>query len=174
MRQQKGRANLLCAAMAAAFLVATIPAGAPAGEVGSVTKRPLPRYVSLGSNKINVRRGPGLDYRKDWVFHRAGMPVKIVGEYGNWRRVVDKDQAGGWIYQAMLSRRRTVLITEDGTLLRAAPDPAAPASAKAEQGVVAAIDSCGPDWCRIETGGYEGWVPKTAVWGVDPDEIIKD
>src|SRR5699024_3492504 len=135
------------------------------GSVGSVTCRPLPRFASMGSSRVNVRRGPGLDYRKDWVFRREGWPVKIVDEYGNWRRIVDRDRVGGWVYHAMLSGQRTVLILDDGTTLREAPRDSAPAVAQAEQGVVADIDSCGPDWCRVAAHGYEGWVRKTAVWG---------
>ena len=74
-----------------------------AQEIGAVTKLPIPRYVSLRSSRINVRRGPGLDYRKDWVFRHAGWPVKVVEEYGDWRRIVDVDEAGGWVFHAMLN-----------------------------------------------------------------------
>ena len=141
---------------------------------GEVTNLPVPRYVSLRSSEINVRRGPGLDYRKDWVFHRAGLPVRIIEEYGDWRRIVDKDDAGGWVYHAMLTGRRTVLVIEDGTVLHEEPTDAAPANARAEQGVVAHLESCNPHWCLIEADGYEGWVRKSAVWGVDPNEIVED
>lgn len=175
MGQQRARggADLLLWIMAAGALVlAALPSPVSAGEgVGPVTNLPLPRYVSLRSDKINVRRGPGLDYRKDWVFRRAGLPVKIIDEYGDWRRIVDKDDAGGWVYHAMLTGRRTVLILEDGTVLRDQPNDSARAKARAEQGVVARLQSCGPDWCRIEADSYEGWVPRSAIWGVDSNDI---
>ena len=135
-------------------------------KLGTVTKLPLPRFVSLRSSKINVRRGPGLDYRKDWVFKRAGLPVQVVEEYGDWRRVVDKDDAGGWVYHAMITGRRTVLITRDMVTLRADPTDTAAATAQAEIGVVADLRACTPDWCQIEAQGHRGWVPKAAIWGV--------
>jgi len=139
-------------------------------ETGPVTNLPLPRYVSLRASEINVRRGPGLDYRMDWVFQRAGLPVRVIDEYGDWRRIVDKADAGGWVYHAMITGRRTVLITEDGVLFREDPSETAAATAKAEVGVIARLRRCRPDWCEVEADGHAGWVPKTAIWGVDADE----
>jgi SH3-like domain-containing protein len=167
----------LCAFLGMALAAAAPPAWAPAwaqsGDgVGEVTNLPVPRYVSLRSSEINVRRGPGLDYRKDWVFHRAGLPVRIIEEYGDWRRIVDKDDAGGWVYHAMLTGRRTVLVTAEDAVLRSEASEGAPPVARAEQGVVARLHACRPDWCEIEAGGHEGWVRKSAIWGVDPGEIV--
>lgn len=174
-QQRAGAGVILWIIAAGAMALATMPLAAQAEEgVGPVTNLPLPRYVSLRSDKINVRRGPGLDYRKDWVFRREGLPVKIVDEYGDWRRIVDKDEAGGWVYHAMLTGRRTVLIIEDGVALRREPADAAAAAAVAEQGVVARLESCGPYWCEIEADGYTGWVRKSSLWGVDPAELVED
>jgi SH3-like domain-containing protein len=164
-------ARLICVALA---LVTATPAVAQdEGAVGEVTNLPVPRYVSLRSSEINVRRGPGLDYRKDWVFHRAGLPVRIIEEYGDWRRIVDKDDAGGWVYHAMLTGRRTVLVTAEETVLHSEPSETAQPVARAEQGVVARLEQCRPDWCEIEAEGLEGWVSKAAIWGVDPEEVVE-
>ena len=143
-------------------------------EIGTVTKLPIPRYVSLRSSKINVRRGPGLDYRKDWVFKRAGWPVKIVDEYGDWRRIVDKDDAGGWVFHAMLTGRRTVLITGDTVFFRKKPRVTAEATAGAERGVIARLRKCEAEWCEVEQDGHRGWVLKTDIWGVDETEVSGD
>lgn len=174
-RARHGAVFFLWVATLAAVLAAATPPVARAQEgLGPVSNLPLPRYVSLRSSEINVRRGPGLDYRKDWVFRRSGLPVKIVDEYGDWRRIVDKDDAGGWVYHAMLTGRRTVLVVEDGVALRREPADSAAASAMAEQGVVARLESCNPDWCEIEADGYTGWVRKTSLWGVEPAEVVED
>ena len=143
-------------------------------ELGTVTKLPIPRYVSLRSSKINVRRGPGLDYRKDWVFRRAGWPVKIVDEYGDWRRIVDMDDASGWVFHAMLTGRRTVLITGDTVFFRKTPRVTASATAEAERGVVARLRKCRTEWCEVEKDGYRGWVPKADIWGVEAGEVSDD
>lgn len=150
------------------------PAADKDGGVGPVTKLPLPRYVSLRSNEINVRRGPGLGYRKDWVFLRAGLPVRVIDEYGDWRRVVDPDDASGWVYHAMIAGRRTVVVTASRTFFREKPAETAAARAEAERGVIARLRRCKPDWCEVEAKGFAGWVPKSAIWGVDADEVTHD
>ncbi|MEM6664539.1 MAG: SH3 domain-containing protein [Pseudomonadota bacterium] len=146
---------------------------ARADEVGPVTNLPIPRYVSLRSSEINVRRGPGLDYRKDWVYRRAGLPVQVIEEYGDWRRIVDKDEAGGWVYHAMITGRRTVLITADTVFFREDPTETAAATAQAESGVVARLGQCVENWCEVEAEGHEGWVPKAAIWGVTAAEVSR-
>lgn len=163
---------LLGAVLCAAWIGALSPARAEDGTAGPVTNLPLPRYVSLRSSKINVRRGPGLDYRKDWVFRRTGLPVRVVDEYGDWRRIVDMDEAGGWVYHAMITGRRTVVITADNVHLRKRPTDTSEAAARAERGVVARLRACEPAWCEIEAEGHRGWVRKAVIWGVDPDELI--
>lgn len=141
-------------------------------HLGSVTNLPIPRYVSLKTNQGNARRGPGLTHRIDWVFTRAGMPLRITAEFEHWRRVEDQDGIGGWVQYSLLSGVRTVIVTLDMAEFRTIPDPNAPVVFQAEQGVVGKILKCEPDWCRISAEGNRGWVQKTALWGVDPGEII--
>ncbi|HUS55066.1 MAG TPA: SH3 domain-containing protein [Thermohalobaculum sp.] len=142
--------------------------------VGPETNLPIPRFVSLRGGEVNVRRGPGLDYRIDWVFQRRGLPVRVIDEYGNWRRIADSDDAGGWVYHALLTAKRMALITAPEVHFRAEPEESAAATAKAEQGVVTHLLQCQPDWCRVEAEGTEGWVRKTAIWGVEPGEVFGD
>lgn len=140
-------------------------------ERGPETNLPLPRYVSLKSSEGNARRGPSLSHRIDWVFRHNGMPLRVTAEYGNWRRVEDREGAGGWVHYSLLSGVRTVTIAAEVADLRMRPDPAAPVVARAEVGAIARLGDCLPDWCRISAPGAQGWVPKTVIWGVDPDEL---
>jgi len=141
------------------------------GPKGPVTNLPLPRFVSLKSDDGNARRGPSLSNRIDWVFTRRNMPLQITAEYGHWRKVQDRDGAGGWVHYALLSGVRTVLIEQDMLQIYARPDPQSPVKAELELGVIARLGSCNIDWCKVTAGGYRGWAPKTALWGVRPDEI---
>ena len=143
----------------------------PDPDRGPVTNLPLPRYVSLKSAETNVRRGPSLTHRIDWIYKRADLPVQIIAEYENWRRIVDRDGLGGWVHYTLLSGERTVLVDEDQTPVRSRPEASAPEVAVFELGVIAFLGACEIDWCRIEAGGYKGWALKTALWGVDADEI---
>ena len=141
-------------------------------DVGCVTNLPLPRYVSLKGNEGNARRGPGLTHRIDWVFTRAGMPLKITAEFENWRRVEDHEGAGGWVHFSLLSGVRSVLVTLDMAEFRAEPSDESTVVAQAELGVIGRLQACTIDWCRVALDGQRGWVRKTAIWGVKADEQI--
>jgi SH3-like domain-containing protein len=140
--------------------------------LGTETNLPLPRFVSLKTDEGNVRRGPSLSHRIDWVFVREDMPLMITAEYGHWRRVVDRDGLGGWVHYSLLSGSRSVIVDADLAPLRAQATDNAREVALLEAGVIARIDECGPSWCRVTAGGYRGWLPKTALWGVGADEIL--
>lgn len=142
--------------------------------VGTETGFPLPRFVSLKAKEANVRRGPSTSHRIDWVFTRRDMPLQVTAEYGHWRRVVDADGMGGWVHYIFLSGVRTVIIdTVDTQPMYSQPDLNAPEVALLEPNVVARIEECRVDWCEVSAGGYKGWVPKTALWGVGADEVLE-
>ena len=145
------------------------PAANP--HLGPETNLPLPRFVSLKTDEGNVRRGPSMSHRIDWVFLREDMPLQIVAEYGHWRRVVDSAGVGGWMNYSMLSGNRTVMVQTDMQPVYGRPDLDSPQNALLEQGVVAELGECQPDWCWISAGGYRGWAPKSALWGVDATEV---
>lgn len=167
----------ICAAISLFFCSATAGQAeellSSPGAVGPVTKLPLPRFVSLKADTGNVRRGPSLTHRVDWVFQREDMPLEITAEYGNWRRVRDMDGAGGWMHYSLLSGVRTVIVLKDYTPFRVRPEVGADPSAYAEHGVVAFLGECLPDWCKISSGGESGWALKTEIWGVSPTETSK-
>ncbi|MFP5480242.1 MAG: SH3 domain-containing protein [Alphaproteobacteria bacterium] len=142
-------------------------------DVGCVTNLPLPRFVSLKGSEGNARRGPGLTHRIDWVFTRAGMPLKITAEFENWRRVEDFEGAGGWVHYSLLSGVRTAMVTLDMAEFHDDPADDSSVVAQAEIGVIGRLQECRPDWCRVALDGARGWVRKSAIWGVKPDEIFE-
>ena len=160
------------AATVSAIFIAFIAINTSAQDLrGPVTNLSLPRYVSMKAAEGNVRRGPSLTHRIDWVFKRRGMPLQITAEYGNWRKVQDRDGAGGWVHYALLSGVRTVLVESDMQPVYATPDPKSQVNAHFETGVVARLGTCTRDWCRVSAGGYKGWTLKSNLWGVDAFEI---
>lgn len=157
---------------AIAFIIATLFAGMSYGQDrGPVTNLPLPRFVSLKAAEGNVRRGPSLSHRIDWVFTRRDMPLEVTAEYGHWRRVRDRDGQGGWVHYSLLSGVRTVIVERDMLILFAKPDPNAQENAHLEMGVIARLGQCGPEWCRLTAGGQRGWAKKDTFWGARLDEI---
>ncbi len=153
----------------AAFLLLGL--GVCAQERGPVTNLPIPRFVSLKASEGNVRRGPSLTQKIDWVYKRRNLPLEVTAEYGHWRRVRDRDGVGGWIHYSLLSGIRTVIVEADMLPLRRAATDNAQVNARAEMGVIARLGECALDWCRITAGNQAGWVPKSAIWGVRPEEI---
>ena len=142
-----------------------------ASERGSQTNLPIPRFVSLKTDTGNVRRGPSLNHRIDWVFKRRNMPLKVIDEYGHWRRVTDRDDEGGWVHHSLLSGTRTVIIQDDLMPIYARADPSTLVNAHLQAGVVARLRKCTREWCQISVDGYRGWAIKTGLWGVEADEL---
>lgn len=142
-----------------------------ARDKGPITNLPLPRYVSLKAAEGNVRRGPSLTHRIDWVFKRRDMPLRITAEHGHWRRVEDRDGMGGWVHYSLLSGVRTVIVEQDMLTLRTHPVNDAPVTAALEVGVIARLGECGPEWCKLSSAGYRGWALKNRLWGISVDEL---
>lgn len=160
----------LCALLLAGTTAfAQEPASSPA--LGPETNLPVPRFVSLNASEANVRRGPSLSHRIDWVFTRRNMPLQLVAEYGQWRRVIDRDGQGGWIHYSLLSGARTVLISGENTPLLNRPEVNGVENAILEAGVIARLGKCEAEWCQLTAGGYRGWAPKAVIWGVMQEEL---
>mgnify|MGYP000574729525 CR=1 FL=1 len=145
----------------------------PEHRVGPVTGYAIPRFVSLDASTGNARRGPSRSHRIDWVFQRRNMPMMVVAEHGHWRRVVDRDGAGGWMHYALLSGVRSAIVESDLVELRHRPSPDGTPRAQVERGVIGRLSECQIDWCLMEVGGYSGWVPKSAIWGVEAEEVFE-
>jgi SH3-like domain-containing protein len=138
---------------------------------------PLPRFVSLKADEVNVRRGPGWDHAVAWVFRRIGLPVEVIAEHDVWRQVRDSEGATGWVLGSLLSGRRTVLIapwkTDKRTIdLYEEADKANSVKAKLAPGVLGDVQKCDGGWCRIEAGGVSGYITQDLLWGAYPGEAF--
>jgi SH3-like domain-containing protein len=168
-------------ALSLAGLVAFIPpmaGGASAQDPAGGTGLPLPRFVSLKSDDVNVRRGPGQEYDIAFTFVRAGLPVEITQEFDNWRKIRDSEGSEGWVFHSLLSGKRTAQVAPwDKT----GPFPAYSSAdartavvAYLEPKVIADIAQCTGAWCEISVKGYDGWIEQEKLWGVYPDETFEE
>jgi SH3-like domain-containing protein len=155
--------------------------GTPAPASG-VSGLPLPRFVSLKSDRVNLRQGPGTEYPTAWVFRRAGLPVEVIKEFESWRQVRDSEGTTGWVLGSMLSGRRTAVILpwevkaegqQPLAVLRDDDSERARAVAQVEAGVLASIITCDGKWCRVSVGGFRGYIEQSKLWGAYKDEVIK-
>ncbi len=138
------------------------------------TNLPLPRFVSLRTDPINMRTGPGVRYPVDWVYLRRGLPVEVVAEFDTWRRINDPDGADGWIHTSMLSARRTAVVSGGLRPLRRTSEDEGDLLARLEPGVIVSIQRCpAGSYCRVDVSGVQGWIRRDHLWGVYPDEVIE-
>lgn len=139
---------------------------------------PLPRFVSLKTDRVNVRRGPSSEHQVSWVFTAKGMPVEIIAEFEHWRRIRDSEGEEGWIYQSLLAGRRTAVVApwRKGNLigLHAEPSPGSAPVAKVNAGVIGKVAGCNGNWCRLSFDGFNGWIDQTMLWGVYPGEQVSN
>ena len=137
---------------------------------------PVPRYVSLKSDHVNVRAGPTKDQDVTWIYTRSGLPVEITAEFENWRRVRDSEGSEGWVYHSLLSGKRTAVVTmknkDDLAPIRDSAKADSAISAKLQAGVVAFVKRCNEGWCRITGNGFDGWIEQQRLWGVYADEKV--
>lgn len=162
------RSFIVFSCLAAAALVFSLPPGAAAE-----TAQPVPRFASLRADEANLRTGPGERYPIDWVLTKKGLPVEIVAKFDVWRKVHDSEGSEGWVHQRLLTASRTVLVVGNIRSLHAEADAASPAVARAEPGVIARLLECNGPWCRVEAQGIKGWLKRSEVWGVYPDEKVQ-
>jgi SH3-like domain-containing protein len=156
------------------FVLLMLACVTPAQPAAAQDNLPLPRYASFKSNEVNMRVGPGENFPKQWLYQRAGMPVEIFDQEDTWRRVRDYQGVVGWVRVDLLTSRRTAIVIEARRTLRRTPDAAGRPVAMLEPGVIGRLLECNGDWCRLEVKGYEGWLGRTEIWGVNPTENFKE
>jgi SH3-like domain-containing protein len=160
--------SLIC--IAATHAAAELASGPKSGL-------PLPRFVSLKPDRVNVRGGPTRDHEVTFVYTRAGLPVEITAESDNWRRIRDWEGSEGWVYHSLLSGRRTaVVMPKDKNALvplYEQSDSNSAVMARLQAGVVASVKRCSGSWCRIAGPGFDGWAVQEQLWGVDPNEKVE-
>lgn len=168
----------LCVAAIVVGLIAMTGAARAQGTATRPTDLPLPRFVSLKSDRVNVRVGPSREHKIAWTFVQSGLPVEIIQEFENWRQIRDWEGKQGWVFHSLLSGRRTALITpwekNDRTPLRARSRSDADIVAELEPFVLTSVSECSGGWCRVNGDSYDGWLDQTRLFGVYPDEVVSD
>ncbi len=148
----------------------------PALAQQSASGLPLPRFVSLRAEEVNLRTGPGVRYPIEWVITKRELPVEIIAEFDTWRKIRDAQGTDGWVHQTMLTGRRTMLVIGNSIrkLRRSDSDEAAPL-ANVQSGVIGRLLQCprNSQFCRVEVDGYQGWLKRDEFWGVYSGEYIE-
>lgn len=134
----------------------------------------LPRFLSLRTDEVNFRAGPGFQYPVVWIYRRQDLPVEVIGEFDVWRQVVAPDGGTGWVHEATVRAHRSFIVTAQQASLRASPDAAASVVAYLNFGVLGDLVRCDAvsDWCKAATGHVTGYLAREDFWGVFPNEVV--
>ena len=127
---------------------------------------PVPRFASLKYDEVNGRGGPSTDYPVKWRYERQGLPVLVIKESRDWRKIRDPQGDEVWVHERMLGARRTA-ITAGPTTMFEAPGAAERPLAEIAVGVVAELSDCANDWCSVLIDGRKGWIMRASLWGAD-------
>jgi SH3-like domain-containing protein len=165
-RGEVKRAGVLAASLA---LLAAPSNAADKSDRQTPSGLPVPRYVSLKFDTVNARSAPGDDSRLLWVYHTRGLPVQVVAETPEWRRICDPERGLAWVHRRTTDGRRMAM--------RLKPEPLAMHDKANETSrtvaflaprALADLERCNKDgWCRLKAGRATGWVPAVEVWGAD-------
>jgi SH3-like domain-containing protein len=129
-------------------------------------EREVPYWASIKAAVLNLRAGPGRDYPVRWVYHRQGLPLKVVRVHEGWRLVRDMDGDEGWVTANLLSKDRGGVVIGHGlAAIRAKPTDGSQLRWNAEPGVVGKIEDCDDGWCEIDVGGRRGYMRADRLWG---------
>jgi SH3-like domain-containing protein len=126
----------------------------------------IPRYVSLKRGEVLGRKGPGMDYEALWIYRVRGLPVQVVAETTDWRRICDPDGGAVWVHRSMIDGRRTVMaLGATPTTLYRKPGAGAVAGLLNAR-ALASLDRCEGEWCKVKAAGVSGWAQAGRLWGV--------
>lgn len=154
----------LIACLGAAVLMTAsqaMPDGRP-----TPSRQPVPRWLSLKSSEVRARYGPGLDYQILWVYRARGLPVQVIAETREWRKVCDPQGAVAWIHRSVLSsNRRGFNSSGQVVLVRANRSDTSPARARLQPNAVVPLSECEEGWCRVGGRRSGGWVRQTQLFG---------
>jgi SH3-like domain-containing protein len=133
----------------------------------SVTGLPIPRFVTLASERVFMRAGPGQKYPVLWEYSRRGLPVEIVMEFDVWRKIRDSEGAEGWVHKSLLSGRRAGIVKHDDLVsVFRRPETTARLMAYAQPEAIISLETCANGWCQVRAQGYSGWMERKFIWGV--------
>ena len=128
---------------------------------------PVPRYVSLKFGRTHGRSGPSRNHSIRWTYARRGLPLVVVAETEQWRRVRDPQGDESWIRSTGLSGVRHALVTRP-TEMRKKPDSGSRARLRLPEGAVVELGLCREGWCEVEAEGRSGWAMQSRLWGTAP------
>ena len=131
----------------------------------------IPRFETLKFNEVRLRKGPSQEHPIDWVYKLKGLPLKIISEFDDWRKIEDYEGVNGWIHRSQLSRKRLVQVISSNGEIKQKPNNDSDILALTEMGVLLNLERCDEVWCRISHQNIIGWILRDDIFGILENEI---
>ncbi len=122
------------------------------------------RFLMLKNDKVNVRYGPGFKYPIKFIYKKRFLPVKVIDNKENFRRIIDHKNNSGWIHVSQLKKVNSLIVSEDTILFSKASKFSKPL-AKLEKGKLLIVKKCQENWCKVSDENYLGWINTNNAWG---------
>ena len=121
-------------------------------------------FLSLKNKKVNVRYGPGFDYPIKYIYKKIFLPLEVIDNKENFRRIIDFKKNSGWIHISQLKKNNSLIVLDDKILFGKSSKFSKPL-AKLEKGRLLIIKKCKNNWCKVKTESYSGWIETANIWG---------
>ena len=122
-------------------------------------------FLSLKKNEVNLRQGPSFEYPIILIYKKKYLPVIILDKSGPWKKIKDFENNTGWVHTVLLSKKKSAINIKNNSVLFQKPTIYSKPIAKLEAGRLVLIKKCKVKWCKITSGGFEGWIVKSSLWG---------
>ena len=123
------------------------------------------KFLSLKNNEVNLRLGPSFEYPIKLTYNKKYLPIIILDKSETWRKIKDFENNTGWIHISQLSKRQTAINYKNNSILFKKPTIYSKPIARLEIGRLVLIKKCKIKWCKITSGGFNGWIDKNSLWG---------
>ena len=121
-------------------------------------------FLTLRYDKVNLRQGPSRQYPIKIFYKKKFLPVLILDESDNFRKIRDHENNSGWIHWSQLKKINSIISLEDKILFKKPSNFSKPL-AKIKKGRLLILQKCDGKWCKIKTEKFKGWIKMENVWG---------
>ena len=121
-------------------------------------------YASVKKDGVNIRSGPDTKYNVVWQVFES-FPLEVVKREGKWANVVDFEGDKGWIYETLISSKKTVIVNVDTANMRAGASTDDALVATVKKGVVFDVLEIKGDWMKLRyKNEITGWMHNSLIW----------
>ena len=122
-------------------------------------------FLTLRFDEVNLRQGPSKKYPVKIFYKKKYLPVLILDQFENFRKIKDHENNTGWIHVSQLSKKKAAIVIDDKLIMFKNPTIYSKPLAILKKGRLTKILKCKEYWCKAKSDKYKGWLKKDSLWG---------